>query len=94
MLPGSQLGPTAHCLIKEQFEVSKRGDRFFYTNSKQFTSNQLEEIKKQSLGSLLCSNADNPSQMKLQPNVFLQIDSNANALKQCSDYTDLDLSLW
>ena len=88
------LGPTAHCLIKLQFEMTKRGDRFFYTNPDQFTIKQLEEIKKQSLTSLLCVNSDEPTKMNLQPNVFRKLDSTTNALKSCSEYPKLDLSMW
>ena len=66
IVPGTHLGPTGHCLIKQQFENSKRGDRFFYTNPKQFTVAQLEEIKKQSLASILCIHADEPSQMRFE----------------------------
>jgi len=94
VLPGTQLGPTAHCLIKLQFEMTKRGDRFFYTNPDQFTIKQLEEIKKQSLTSLLCVNSDEPVKMNLQPNVFRKLDSTTNALKSCSEYPNLDLSMW
>ena len=89
-----QIGPTAHCLIKLQFEMTKRGDRFFYTNPDQFTIKQLEEIKKQSLTSLLCVNSDEPTKMNLQPNVFRKLDSTTNALKSCSEYPNLDLSMW
>ena len=74
--------------------MTKRGDRFFYTNPDQFTIKQLEEIKKQSLTSLLCVNSDEPTKMNLQPNVFRKLDSTTNALKSCSEYPKLDLSMW
>ena len=74
--------------------MTKRGDRFFYTNPDQFTIKQLEEIKKQSLTSLLCVNSDEPTKMNLQPNVFRKLDSTTNALKSCSEYPSLDLSMW
>ena len=57
---GSMLGPTFKCLISDQFGRLKRGDRFFYTNPGQFTSEQLRSIKSQTLSRLLCDNADDP----------------------------------
>ncbi len=29
---GSILGPTFHCLVRIQFEMLRKADRFFYTN--------------------------------------------------------------
>ena len=37
---GSLLGPTSHCIVRDQFERIKSGDRFFYTNSHVFSHSQ------------------------------------------------------
>ena len=55
---GTSVGPTLECLVSQQFQKLKTGDRFFYTNPGQFTLQQLEEIKQQSLASILCWEAD------------------------------------
>ena len=44
-LPGSRLGPTFTCLIGLQFKRLRDGDRFWYENPSQFSSDQLTQIK-------------------------------------------------
>ena len=92
--PGSQLGPTAHCLISNQFANLQKADRFFYTNQDQFTPSQLLDIKQQSLSSLLCANADNPETLKIQSNVFKKVDIRFNYLKSCSEFPEMNLFNW
>jgi len=51
------VGPTLHCLLTRQFSALKTGDRFFYENgggNVQFTSRQLQQIRKTSLARVLC----------------------------------------
>ncbi len=67
---GSLLGPTFHCLVRDQFERLKAGDRFFYTNPGVFTARQLEAIKRVTLSRVLCENADDPDSMALPWNMF------------------------
>ena len=38
---GSLVGPTFECLIGKQFQALMFGDRFFYTNAKQFTKSEF-----------------------------------------------------
>lgn len=60
-LEGSLLGPTATCLIVEQFTRLKGGDRFWYERKdgpQAFTEDQLGEIRNTSLASVICENAD------------------------------------
>ena len=45
-VPGSILGPTVHCLIREQFERTRGGDRHFYTRPTEFNRAQLLSIKR------------------------------------------------
>ncbi len=70
------LGETFACLLAKQFLDLKRGDRHFYENAPNqalgtqntaFTMSQLNEIKKQSMASLVCRNFNLES---IQPNAF------------------------
>lgn len=90
----SVMGPTAHCLVREQFERLRDGDRFFYTNHGQFSPAQLASIKSVTLGQILCQNANSPNQVSLPRNVFRQADSKVNPLVPCSALGVLDLTPW
>ena len=48
---GSQLGPTATTVIREQFANLRDGDRFYFEN--RFTPEQVEEIKATSLADII-----------------------------------------
>ena len=99
-LKGSLLGPTSHCIVEEQFERLKTGDRFFYTNPDMFTPSQLSAIKKVTLSRVLCDHADNPSDMKLPRDMFRILTSwkkGNNPLLSCTDTVNipaLDLGPW
>ena len=89
----TSLGPTLECLVSQQFEKLKTGDRFFYTNPAQFTFQQLEEIKGQNLASILCAGADEPHKVKVQPNVF-KLPSDDNKPKSCNEYPVINVEAW
>jgi len=56
---GSLLGPTFLCIIGDQFQRIKSGDRFWYEEEDNgFTQGQLDEVRKTSLSRVLCDNAD------------------------------------
>ncbi|GFX37363.1 peroxidasin [Trichonephila clavipes] len=60
-LPGAILGSTLSCLIAEQFANIRRGDRFWYENPgwpSSFTPEQLAEIRKVTIGRIVCDNSD------------------------------------
>uniref|UniRef100_A0A0M3IRQ0 Amidase domain-containing protein n=1 Tax=Ascaris lumbricoides TaxID=6252 RepID=A0A0M3IRQ0_ASCLU len=70
-MKGALMPPTMACIVAEQFQRSKKCDRFFYENNLaeiKFTKEQLNEIRKTKLGGILCANA--PTLMKIQPDVF------------------------
>jgi len=97
-VPGSILGPVNHCLIRRQFKLLRDGDRFFYTHQGQFSPAQLEAIKKQTLASLMCVNADDPRSMTLPKEMFkISGQSGPNRRFRCDDRVNhrrLDLAAW
>ena len=70
----------------------KRGDRFYYENSGplSFTPEQLREIRSVTLASIMCRNTDIG---KVQPRI-LRHAGHGNALTDCANIRNLDLSLW
>ena len=48
-MPGGQVGPTAGCIIAEQFTAIRKGDRFWHENKGVFKDDQLAEIKRTGL---------------------------------------------
>jgi peroxidase len=70
VLPNAVVGRTFACIIMEQFKDLKNGDRYYYENGPSvtaFTLEQLAEIKKVKMSTLLCNNYDLTS---IQPNSF------------------------
>ena len=83
---GAAVGPTFGCLIGRQMYYYKRGDRYWYENDippSSFTKDQLNEIRKISLASVLCENTNSID--FVQPNVFIQADPFLNALMACHE---------
>lgn len=92
----SVFGPTFSCIIADQFERTKKGDRYFYTNEDQprpFSSAQLAEIEKVTLARVFCDNGDDITMM--QPDVFEHFDE-SNKLLSCKgeDIPRLNFSPW
>ena len=57
-LPDPILGPTFTCLLIDQFERARDGDRFFYKNESVFTPDQCREIERRKLSEVICNNID------------------------------------
>lgn len=73
--PGSLVGSTFNCLLRQQFSLLRRSDRFWYENDlppSSLTTEQLQEIRKVTLAGLLCVNTDGLD--KVQPMVFVTED--------------------
>ena len=49
------VGPTAGCIIAEQFAALKTGDRFWFENAGVMTVDQMKEIRKMTLGAVSCA---------------------------------------
>ena len=92
-LPGSQLGPTFSCLIKEQFSRLRDGDRFFYRRGKVFTKSQLKEIRKITLSRIICDNLKSGKRLWLQENVFHALENGVRQVA-CSAIPKIDLEQW
>ncbi|XP_043287207.1 peroxidasin isoform X2 [Venturia canescens] len=88
-MPRSKVGPLFHCLLLEQFRRTRDGDRFWYENPSVFKPEQLEQIKRTSLASILCLNGDNIT--RVQKDVFLM---SAGSLLPCHQIPHIDLDLW
>ncbi|XP_019617513.1 PREDICTED: thyroid peroxidase-like [Branchiostoma belcheri] len=88
---GGVVGPTFACLIGLQFQDLRKGDRFWFENSGQFTEDQLAEIKKTSLARILCDNTDTE---QMQPNVFKQPGNERVACTDLPNLTTVDLTKW
>ncbi|XP_035828707.1 peroxidase-like protein 3 isoform X2 [Aplysia californica] len=79
---GGIIGETLMCLIGNQFIHLKSADRFFFDTSELefgFTDDQLENIRKTTLASIMCENLEMP---QLVVDVFRLV-SNNNKLTDC-----------
>ncbi|CAC5424693.1 PXDN [Mytilus coruscus] len=89
---GDILGPTFKCLIAQQFQRYKEGDRFFYENNfpkTGFTLDQLNDIKKQTFAGIYCRSLKLKT---IQPKVFEKGGTNRRLL--CDSIPSPDLNLW
>ena len=95
---GAAVGPTFGCLLGRQMYYYKRGDRYWYENDippSSFSKDQLNEIRKISLGSVICDNSESID--FVQPNVFIEADPFLNALMACDGSTlikKMNLNKW
>ncbi|GFR01382.1 peroxidase [Trichonephila clavata] len=93
-LPGAMVGPVHACLIAKQFYLLRHGDRFWFEVEKQpgsFTSGQLKELYKSSMGRLLCDNSDKIVEIQRWA---LKATSDENPVVKCSDIPEVDLNAW
>eukprot|EP00095_Tigriopus_kingsejongensis_P000525 snap_masked-scaffold356_size197960-processed-gene-0.10 protein:Tk00525 transcript:snap_masked-scaffold356_size197960-processed-gene-0.10-mRNA-1 annotation:"Peroxidasin" len=93
-LNGAVVGPTFACLIADQFQKVRQCDRFWYETPDEnlrFAPEQLQEIRKVTLSSLICRNCDIFSPMP--SNAFDIVDA-TNALRECEDHPEIDIAQW
>lgn len=92
---GALVGPTLQCLLVKQFSNLKFGDRFYYENGHdphtRFTEEQLNDIKKTKLSSVVCHNSDEVR--VIQGDVF-HIPSYENYYQYCDHIPQLNFHLW
>ncbi|CAH0746151.1 unnamed protein product [Diatraea saccharalis] len=88
---GGKVGPLFKCLLLEQFQRLRDGDRFWYENPTMFKQEQLNEIKKTNLARILCDNGDSID--TIGENVFL-LPENQDGLISCDDLPSIDFRYW
>merc|ERR1712241_862601 len=80
------LGPAFTCILGDQFQRLKEGDRFYYENGEfpqtRFRLDQLDAIRKVTMARIICDNTDLG---ETQPNVFRTEDRTGNRMTPCSD---------
>jgi len=92
--PGTDalVGPTFSCLLKQQFQSLKDGDRFFFTHQTShchgFSSVQQDHIMQRSLRDIICDNTDVAS---LQPRVMEKEDLTSNQAVACPTTSSLNV---
>lgn len=94
-LQGGLVGPTFACIIATQFRQLRKCDRHWYESADpvvRFTEQQLAEIRKITLGKIICENMDGPAEMQRAafdlPSNFL------NPRIPCESHPGIDLSAW
>ncbi|XP_028416113.1 peroxidase mlt-7-like [Dendronephthya gigantea] len=87
---GASVGPTFKCLIAEQFQRTRDGDRFFHERAGVLTQDMLAEIKKSSLSRMYC---DNLNVVSIQPNAF-KLPTGQNTRITCDRIPRMDLCKW
>ncbi|XP_046846470.1 lactoperoxidase-like isoform X3 [Xenia sp. Carnegie-2017] len=85
-LPDPILGPTFTCLVIDQFERLRDGDRFYFEKKRVFKFSQRRAMKQRKLSDIICSNVDIIS---IQRNAFLD-----NHKYSCDSSRKLDLTPW
>lgn len=93
--PGSLVGPTLGCLLKEQFKILKRSDRFWYENDlppSSLTTAQLNEVKRTTISGVVCANTEDLE--RVQPNGFVQVDEYLNAMVECEGVERVGVADW
>ena len=94
-LRGAAVGPTFSCILGQQFQDLRRGDRFWYENNNRdsrFTLAQLNEIRKVSLARLICDNTENIK--AIQGRVMLRPNNRFNKITRCGNHPRLNLQKW
>lgn len=86
------VGPLFHCILKDQFQRLRDGDRFYYENDFLFTKSQLTEIRKTSLASVMCHNMKGI--VSIQPDVFKLAKDGETRRKVCNDIGEINLDAW
>ncbi|XP_071460005.1 lactoperoxidase isoform X2 [Marmota flaviventris] len=90
LVEGGRVGPLLACLLGQQFQRIRDGDRFWWENPGVFTEKQQDSLRKMSFSRLVC---DNTHITTVPPNPF-QANSYPQDFVNCSAIDTLDLSPW
>lgn len=97
-MDGAVVGPTFAALLSAGYKRYKFADRYYFTNGPEvnpgaFTLQQLGEIRRTTLASMICANADHKMDFYQAPEAFLQ-SSKDNVPVPCTNYPTLRLEAW
>ncbi|XP_037070716.1 peroxidase-like [Pollicipes pollicipes] len=93
---GAMIGPTARCLLTEQFLRSRYGDRFFYDLAGQpgsFTAGQLQQLQHSNWARILCDNVGGDF-TSVQRLAFFRKHPNVNPVEHCDNMPSVNLALF
>ena len=90
-IPGAMVGPTFHCIIKEQFRRLRDGDRFWFENQGVFSNEQIAEIHKTSLSRVFCDNVFGI--VSVQRDAFITATDELKRV-ECTGIPGMDLRKW
>ncbi|XP_052871136.1 peroxidase-like [Anopheles cruzii] len=93
-VPGTQVGETFRCILKEQFHRTRVGDRFFFETSDPvvgFNRKQFKQLRRATMARLLCDNT--PGLKGMQRKAFVTV-SASNKVLPCSELKVVDLNAW
>ncbi|XP_064556463.1 chorion peroxidase [Drosophila montana] len=98
---GGIVGITFAEIIADQFARFKHGDRYYYeyndkVNPAAFRPAQLQEVRKATIGRLICDNADHLTLHSVPLAGFVLADFPGNRLIRCDDpnLPTVDLNMW
>jgi len=91
IVEGGLVGPTFRCIIAEQFKRVRDGDRFWFESDKQFTQEQIRQIKKITMAKVFCDSGDKIE--KVPVDVFMY-NSDAQKFTQCKELPKFDYSVF
>uniref|UniRef100_A0A182QQU6 Uncharacterized protein n=1 Tax=Anopheles farauti TaxID=69004 RepID=A0A182QQU6_9DIPT len=89
-LPGAKMGPLFTCILVRQFRALRDGDRFWYENEV-FKPEQLAQIKRATLGRVICDNGDNIT--TVTEDVFI-LPAKQGGYKRCDEIAQVNLEHW
>jgi len=85
---GGMLGPTFSCVIGNQFQRTRDGDRFWFQNQSTFTPEQLAQLERVTMARILCDNGDAITTISSDAFLF-------NAQQSfCTTIPSMDLTPW
>jgi len=95
-MAGAQVGPTAGCVITDQFIALKKGDRFWHENAGVFSDGQLSEVKDIGLAKVMCEVME--GMQRVSENPFVRANQNfggkRNEVRTCAQLGKIDFSPW
>ncbi|KAJ8347032.1 hypothetical protein SKAU_G00284330 [Synaphobranchus kaupii] len=89
-VPGGRVGPLFACLIAQQFQKIRQGDRLWWQNEGMFTSRQRASLASVSLARIIC---DNTGITDVPRNPFL-FRPRGTGYTNCDTFPAFDLTPW